>query len=268
MTALHHVEYGAGIPLLALHGWTADHRLMTGCLEPVFATRPGYRRVYPDLPGMGKSPAESIASGDDLLAALLGFVDDVVGGRRFLLVGESYGGYLARGIAAARPGRVLGLALICPTGVRFDTAERTLPPKTVLRPDADLIAGLDPAEAEEYTEVAVVQSPATLRRFRDEVAPGLGHYDQAAIDRIEPRRRLTVDPEGEGAPFASPALILTGRQDDTVGYVDQFALLPHYPRATFAVLDVAGHNLQIEQPELFGTLVAEWLDRVAAEGGH
>jgi len=31
---------------------------------------------------------------------------------------------------------------------------------------------------------------------------------------------------------------------------------------------VAGHNLQIEQPELFETLVAEWLDRVATEGGH
>ncbi|MET8349477.1 MULTISPECIES: hypothetical protein [unclassified Micromonospora] len=44
-----------------------------------------------------------------------------------------------------------------------------------------------------------------------------------------------------------------------------FALLPHYPRATFAVLDVAGHNLQIEQPRLFDALMHEWLDRGAAE---
>jgi hypothetical protein len=28
---------------------------------------------------------------------------------------------------------------------------------------------------------------------------------------------------------------------------------------------VAGHNLQIEQPELFGTLIEDWLDRVARE---
>ncbi|CAM02087.1 hypothetical protein SACE_2808 [Saccharopolyspora erythraea NRRL 2338] len=41
--------------------------------------------------------------------------------------------------------------------------------------------------------------------------------------------------------------------------------MPHYPRASFAVLDVAGHNLPIEQPELFGALVLEWLDRVTAE---
>jgi len=27
-------------------------------------------------------------------------------------------------------------------------------------------------------------------------------------------------------------------------------------------LDTAGHNLQIEQPQLFNTLVNEWLDRI------
>ncbi|MFC4336360.1 alpha/beta fold hydrolase [Salininema proteolyticum] len=31
---------------------------------------------------------------------------------------------------------------------------------------------------------------------------------------------------------------------------------------TFAVLDMAGHNAQIEQPELFGALMREWLGRV------
>jgi pimeloyl-ACP methyl ester carboxylesterase len=60
-------------------------------------------------------------------------------------------------------------------------------------------------------------------------------------------------------------LVLTGQQDDSVGYVDQCALFPHYPRATFAVLDIAGHNLQIEQPDLFDELMLEWLDRVATE---
>jgi hypothetical protein len=31
---------------------------------------------------------------------------------------------------------------------------------------------------------------------------------------------------------------------------------------TFAVLDKAGHDLQIEQEKLFNALVNEWLDRV------
>src|SRR5690349_17333935 len=111
--ALHFVEQGAGVPLLALHGWTPDHRLMLGCLEPILAGRPGYRRLYPDLPGMGRSPAPaSIAGSDDLLAAVLDFVDDTLGDTPFLLAGESYGGYLSRALTRARPAQVLGLALI------------------------------------------------------------------------------------------------------------------------------------------------------------
>ena len=34
------------------------------------------------------------------------------------------------------------------------------------------------------------------------------------------------------------------------------------PRATYAVLDFAGHNLQIEQPALFNSLVENWLERL------
>lgn len=67
--SLNFAERGEGVPVLALHGWTVDHRLMLGCLEPLFAGRSGYRRLYPDLPGMGKSPAPpSVASSDDMLA--------------------------------------------------------------------------------------------------------------------------------------------------------------------------------------------------------
>lgn len=38
-----------------------------------------------------------------------------------------------------------------------------------------------------------------------------------------------------------------------------------YPRVTFAVLDMAGHNLQIEQPDVFNSLVHNWLNRLEAE---
>lgn len=258
---LHFVEYGEGTPVLALHGFTPDHRLMTGCLEPVFAQRAGYRRIYPDLPGMGHSPApEWIASSDDVLTAVEAFVDEHIH-EPFLLVGESYGGYLARAIANRRPDRVTGLALICPAGVAIDPAERTVPPRTVLVRDPQLIASLDPAEAADFTEVAVIESAETLRRFREDVGPGIALADEAALLRIRQRYELTRSPEG-ATPYRNPTLILTGRQDSVVGYADVYALLEHYPRATFAVLDRAGHGLQHEQPELFETLVGEWLDRL------
>lgn len=263
--ALHSTEHGSGVPVLALHGWTPDHRLMTGCLEPLFAGRPGYRRLYPDLPGMGRSPAPpSVASSDDVLAVIDAFVQDVIGTEPFLLVGESYGGYLARAVARSRARQVLGLALICPVGTAVEPADRVLPDRKVLREDPELFAGLDPQMAREFADVAVVQTAETLSRFRKEVLPGLEAADTAALARIRQHWTLSDRPE-DGPPFTRPALIVTGRQDGTVGYADQYALLPHYPRATFAVLDVAGHNLQIEQPALFDALMTDWLDRVAAE---
>ncbi|GIM92243.1 alpha/beta fold hydrolase [Paractinoplanes toevensis] len=261
MATLSFAERGTGTPVLAVHGWTADHRLMLGCLEPVFADRPGYRRLYPDLPGMGASRAdESIASSDDVLSAVSAFVDERIGDSPFLLVGESYGGYLSRALARDRPGQVLGLALICPIGTRVHRSERTLPEPSVLRPDPAVVAGLDARTAAEFADVAVVQTPETARRFRDEIMTGLDVADHAVLDRVEQRWALSRSPEA-GEPFTRPTLILTGRQDQVVGYADQFALLPHYPRATFAILDVAGHNLQIEQPALFTALMGEWLDR-------
>ncbi|WP_328610931.1 alpha/beta hydrolase [Amycolatopsis sp. NBC_00345] len=261
-TDLHHLEHGTGRPVLAVHGWTPDHRLMTGCLEPVFATRPGYRRIYPDLPGMGRSPAGRARGSDDLLEALGGLVDELFGDEPFLLIGESYGGYLARGLARERPGQVLGLALVCPVGPPVPHAGRVVPGHVVLRADPELIAGLDPAEAAEYTGVAVVQSAETLARFRADVAPGLAVADRAALLRMAPGWPLAVAPE-TGPPYRKPALIVCGRQDSSTGYADQYALLEHYPRASYAVLDRAGHNLQFEQPALFEALVGDWLDRVA-----
>ena len=260
---LRHVEQGEGVPVLAIHGWTPDHRLMTGCLEPVFAHRPGYRRLYPDLPGMGRSPApESVASSDDVLAAVEGFIDERIGAAPFLLIGESYGGYLARAIVDRRPDQVLGLCLICPAGQVLERSQRTVPPHTILVHDPDLVASLDPAAAAEFTENTVVQSAETLRRFRGEVLSGAARADQAALERIQQRWELSKPPES-GAPYPRPALIFAGRQDSAVGYADTYPLLDHYPRATFAILDRAGHNLQIEQPALFEALMAEWLDRVA-----
>ena len=70
--SVHCAEYGAGMPVLALHGAGVDHREVAGALEPVFSEIPNYRRLYPDLPGMGLTPAPgTITSNDDVLDLLL-----------------------------------------------------------------------------------------------------------------------------------------------------------------------------------------------------
>ncbi len=259
---VHHVEHGSGTPLLALHGAGVDHREIMGALEPLFADRPGYRRIYPDLPGMGRTPApDTVNSNDDVLGVLLGLVDAVIGGEAFLVVGHSYGGYLARAIANRRPSQVAGLALVCSAGEQVREDER--PEHVVLHAadDLDLDGTLEPAMAAEFRDYLVVQTPATLRRFRETVVPGVALADQAALARIFERWRFRTAPE-QGPAYANPTLILAGRQDATVGYAGSWRLLEHYPRATFAVLDRAGHGLLHEQVGLVTALLAEWLDRV------
>lgn len=262
-SALHVVEHGAGLPLLALHGLPGDHRIMTGCLEPLLGERDDIRRVYPDLPGLGRSSGAGVSSTRDVLDAVDAFVTEAIGDEPFLLIGESYGGYLARALLQRRRHQVLGLALLCPSVVA-DAAARRLPPRTVRRPDPDLVASLEPAEADDFADVAVIESRETLRRFRSDVAPGLAVGDPTAVARVRADYALD-EPLERGEPVTVPTLIVAGRQDGIVGFLDQWDLVAHYPNATFAVLDLAGHNLQFERPDLFEALVRDWLDRVATE---
>ena len=108
-----------------------------------------------------------------------------------------------------------------------------------------------------------MQNPETWRRFRDEIQPGLKVADYDFLNGLRERGydfSFAVDVPDRR--FEKPTLMLLGRQDSSVGYKDAWNILENYPRATFAVLDKAGHNLQIEQPGLFEALVKEWLERV------
>ena len=60
-------------------------------------------------------------------------------------------------------------------------------------------------------------------------------------------------------PFSGPTLILTAKYDTAVGYVAQFQWLHDFLKGTYVVLDGAGHNANIDQPEHFAHTVAGWL---------
>ncbi|NLT54471.1 MAG: alpha/beta hydrolase [Actinomycetales bacterium] len=263
---VHYEIHGEGTPILMIHGWGPDRRLMTGCMEPVFAAMPGkWQRIYFDLPGMGETTGAPWIDGSDrMLDLVLGVVDTLIPGRRFLLAGESYGGYLARGILRQRPSLVDGLLLICPV-VDPATGSGTSPELRVLDRDEALLASLSEDDRAQFEGVNVVQTAPVWRRFRDEILCGLRAADQAFLGDVLGRHvPFTGDVDALDEPFAAPTLMLTGRQDSMVGYRDLWTILESYPRASFVVLDRAGHNLQIEQDVLFDGLVREWLDRVEA----
>ena len=253
---IHYVEHGTGIPLVALHGAGVDHREIQVAVEPVVPGS-GYRRIYPDLPGMGYSTTDGLTCNDDVVTLLSDFIDRVAEGSA-LVLGHSYGAYLARGVAARRPDIVLGLALVCPVAERSGT----VPDHLVVRQDADAYDELEPAQRAGFDEYFVVRTRATARRYREHVAPGKTLLNQAALGRIF--AGWTVD-VGRGT-CSAPTLIAAGRRDSVVGYADAADLLERYPHATLAVIENAGHALMHERPELLAALLADWLDRARPSG--
>ena len=77
------------------------------------------------------------------------------------------------------------------------------------------------------------------------------------LDKIWPQGVFSFDVDKLPQPFPAPTLFIMGRQDHWVGYRDAWSILENYPRATFAVLDRAGHLVWGEQSELCSVLVKE-----------
>lgn len=97
---------------------------MLRSLEPVFAKRNGWKRIYIDLPGMGRSePQPSIRNSDDMCAAVVELLDNLVPSEPFILCGYSYGALIARGIVHLRRSLVRGLFLFAPVIVAEPTTE-------------------------------------------------------------------------------------------------------------------------------------------------
>lgn len=114
--------------------------------------------------------------------------------------------------------------------------------------------------------MAVVQGDKEWEKFRKEILIPSGNANSEFMERIRQNGYGFTFNIDEGLLlFECPTLIITGRQDSITGYQDAWKLIDQYPRATFAVLDMAGHNLQIEQPDMFEALVSNWLDRIEAE---
>jgi pimeloyl-ACP methyl ester carboxylesterase len=253
-------EIGSGTPVVLLHGFGLDHRSLLP-LDPAFEREGGWRRILLDLPGATGTPAAAVGTAQEVADAVVAEIRSRLGDERFAVLGASFGGMIARHVAHALRPQVLGLATVAGVFVAGH-AERAVPPRTVLQREPAVEAVLG-ARTDEYREDAVVESVEDARGFLRFLAPGIDGADRAALERIAARYALDREPEdADPEPFAQPTLHITGRQDHVVGWADAWARLGHYPRAAFAVLDAAGHNLLFEQAEVCAALVGEWLRRM------
>jgi pimeloyl-ACP methyl ester carboxylesterase len=239
-------ERGDGQPVLFIHGLTFDRKMLLEATEPVFGAVRA-RRIYADLPGHGASPPDARAeSAEGLVDSLAGLIDATCDGAP-IVVGHSFGGYLALGLAALRP--LAGLILVTPV-VEPDVGRRRVPPRRTI---VDPAFGATPEVPERaaYDEIAVVQSAETWAAYQHLVHAANQRTDRAFLDAVRRRYVLRASIFAQLAERAPRTLVLCGRDDHWVGYEDALTLLRVIPDAELTILPGCGQLLPIEAGDAY-----------------
>ncbi|KEF52806.1 uncharacterized protein A1O9_11223 [Exophiala aquamarina CBS 119918] len=260
-------EIGEGTPMLIVHGWEMDGKVEEIDFEPIFTKVPGFRRIYVDLPGMGTTPANNIKDLDDIYLRLVQFIKSRMGKSKFLLVGSSCGGYLARNLAQVYHGQVDGLLLRVPL-IEPEDSLRDLDTVQPLVVNEKLMSSISKEDKALLGNI-LIQTPPYIEslkaKYEVAVLPALKAAKRDVLNRIRAdtkRYQLSVASKHRNSKFLAPTLIICGRQDEVVGYRDSLRLLELYPRSTYVVLDRGRHDLPIDENGVFEALVSDWLTRV------
>ncbi|MDQ4214230.1 alpha/beta hydrolase [Microbacterium capsulatum] len=272
-------EVGQGDPVVLLHG---GNSVAASWLPLLPALADEHRLILPDRPGCGLSGPFDYR-GVDLRAHGAAFVErllDGLGLDRAPLVGNSMGGYFALAFAIAHPERVARLVLLGePAGssaraVLFHRLVGTrgvnsLLYRTALRPPRDAAglragwarAGLvaDPSRVPDALGVCLAAGarlPWAVRGWttmveRVFVPPGGGLFAR------ELRATRALVPEL--GRIDCPVLFLWGSQDPLGAPDVGRGIAARLPDARLVEVEDAGHLPWIDQPELCGTAVAEFL---------
>lgn len=263
---IHYNIVGEGIPILFLHGWSVDHKLWSNKIESI----PGlwkdrYKRIYFDLPGMGKSIAtRSIKNSDHMLKNIVELINELIPNTDYLLAGESYGGYLSRGLLSIQQHYIKGLFLLCPL-VYPGWRNGNVPPKVILERDDNFMSSLSKKEREEFDYISIIQTEDMWVDYKRDIDLSILNENEGFLEK-QLDGSFTDKIDITNIIYDKPTLVLLGRQDTEVGFEDQYHLYKSFKRATIQILDKAGHNLQIERNSIFNVSFLDWLERVSEKG--
>ncbi|AMV70371.1 MULTISPECIES: alpha/beta fold hydrolase [Lactobacillaceae] len=250
-SGLHFESLGSGQPIIFLHGLGLNAESMRGFFEPSLekATTPSYQRVYVDLPGMGESimPPE-LTTSDQVLAMIHKFITPIAGGRKAILVGHSYGGYLALGLIAKHPQNFVGAFLTAPV-VIAEKSKRTVAAQKhlILEP----IRPETPA-FQDFLKMNVKVSTQTWADYQRLILPGIKQFNLAAWNQIKASGHYAFSFEPQLPKLLDQSLpvhMILGQNDTEVGYGDQLGFSAQMPTIINRIVPNAGHNVFIDAPD-------------------
>lgn len=248
---------GTGVPLVLLHGFTADSQSWAPLEKLLGPDRPLIRI---DLPGHGRSPRRRLSGFAELarmvVEAFDGATRDV---DRVDIVGHSLGGALALALADIRPRRIQSLALIAPAGLGPEIDARTLTGITratraeSLAPWLRRLTATPHGISDDYARAAMrLRADPDLRACQAEMA------DILFPDGVQP-----FDLRPALSRLGCPTAILWGRRDQILPWRQALSVPGDF---ALHLLADAGHVPQIECPDRVARILVRHLSMQSAGG--
>jgi 3-oxoadipate enol-lactonase len=246
---------GDGPALLLVHGFPLDRSMWAHQV----ATLAGWRRIAPDLRGLGDTTAPEdeysmAAYADDLIGLL-----DRLQVSRAVVAGLSMGGYIAFEIVRRYRERVAGL-ILCDTRANADSPEGMSSRDAMITLAQEQGAGavaerLLPRLLGRSTQLTQPQLVEQVREMmtRARVSGIVGALG-AMKDRLDATPLLrTID---------VPTLVVVGQEDEMTPPPVAKAMADAMPSATMTVIPNAGHLSPLEAPTSVSRVLAEYLEHV------
>ena len=239
--------HGDGPPLVMIHGGLVDIRSW----KEQLGLASELQLVLPDTRRFGKSSGtlEGLTV-DDLVDDVLAVTKDA-GIDSFYVLGFSIGGLIAQTVALRHPDQVRGLLLVS-----------TRPGNFTPRPSSSGLAEVRAHVERAYSDGYPAAHPAFIDGY---VAMAL---ENEAKGWTEVRNVCAGAPGlDEVTAIRCPTLVLHARADKSVPLAEAQALADTIPNARVEVLDGTGHTMQVERPDVFNTLVRDFVLACEKERG-
>ncbi|NRQ40710.1 alpha/beta fold hydrolase [Nonomuraea sp. NN258] len=248
-------DLGEGPAVLFVHGFMLDRTLWRDQVRAL----DGWRRIAPDLRGMGRSEAPErgyrMSVYADDLAALL----DALDVERTVLCGLSMGGYVAFEFLRRHRERVAALVVL-DARAEADTAERRSSRNDMIARVRD--GGTDALTAELAAKFLAENASANARRRLADMmdrSPVAG-----VVGALEAMRDRPDDTPFLGSIGELPTLLLIGSDDTRTPRASMRAIADAVPAATFGVVPRSGHLPPLENPAEVTDRLRHFLDGLRA----
>jgi len=207
-----------------------------------------WRDMVPDLGRLGQLHYGNVYQDDTLEGMARRVLSEAP--ERFVLVGFSMGGFVARVLTLMAPERVSGVAFVASSAREYTPQERqrriqgALPgdkPKTA---NPGVALGLHPDRE---------RDPELLERLRG--------MQRRLGPEVRTRQSALIRKDGYAdlERIACPSLVIACRQDRLRKLEETERMARHLPHAHFEVLEDCGHMAPLEKPHELAARLAAWI---------